>query len=70
MISEGEGEQFMYWSRQKSKLADDGKWKGIVISSVFTNSQMFSWMNRLLMIGESESEPATQQFRLTAYEWV
>jgi hypothetical protein len=40
MIAEGEGEQYMYWSHQKSKLA------------------------------ESESNPATQQFRVTGYEWI
>jgi hypothetical protein len=70
MIAEGEGEQYMYWSHQKSKLADGGKWKGMIIASGFTNSQKISRMNTLLMVGESESNPATQQFRVTGYEWI
>jgi hypothetical protein len=70
MIAEGEGEQYMYWSHQKSKLADGGKWRGMIIASGFTNPQKFSWMNTLLMVGESESNPATQQFRVTGYEWI
>jgi hypothetical protein len=70
MTGEGEGEQYMYWSHQKSKLTDDRKWKGVIIGSGFTNSQKFSWMNSLLMIGEGESDPATQQFRIVWYEWV
>jgi hypothetical protein len=70
MIAEGEGEQYMSWSHQESKLADGGKWKGMIIASGFTNSQKFSWMNTLLMVGESESNPATQQFRVTGYEWI
>jgi hypothetical protein len=65
-----EGEQFMWWAHEKSKLADGGKIKGMVMVSGFTNSQKLSWMNRLLMILESEFDPAAQQFRTTAYEWV
>jgi hypothetical protein len=69
MTGEG-GEQFMWWAHEKSKLADGGKIKGMVMVSGFTNSQKLSWMNRLLMILESEFDPAAQQFRTTAYEWV
>jgi hypothetical protein len=65
-----EGEQFMWWAHEKSKLADGGKIKGMVMVSGFTNSQKLSWMNRLLMILESEFDPAAQQFRTTAYEWM
>jgi hypothetical protein len=65
-----EGEQFMWWAHEKSKLADGGKIKGMVMVSGFTNSQKLSWMNRLLMILESEFDPAAQQFRTTAYEWI
>ncbi|HEX2471969.1 MAG TPA: hypothetical protein VHJ59_04400 [Nitrososphaera sp.] len=65
-----EGEQYMYWSHQKAKLADDGKRRGMIIASGFTNSQKLSWMNSLLMVRETESDPATQQFRITWYEWI
>ena len=64
-----EGEQFIWWAHEKSKLADGGKIKGVVMVSGFTNSQKLSWMNRLLMILESEFYPTSLQFRTTAYEW-
>jgi hypothetical protein len=37
--------------------------------SGFTNSEKLSWMNRLIMILESEFDPTALQFRTTAYEW-
>lgn len=69
MIAEG-GEQYMWWAHEKSKLTDGGKIKGMVIFSGFTNSQKLSWMNSLLVAGESEFDPAAQQFRVTGYEWI
>jgi hypothetical protein len=68
MTAEG-GEQFIWWAHEKSKLADGGKIKGMVMVSGFTNSEKLSWMNRLLMILESEFDPTALQFRTTAYEW-
>jgi hypothetical protein len=70
VMTAGEGEQFMWWAHEKCKLADVGKIKGMVMVSGFTNSQKLSWMNRLLVLGESEFDPAAQQFRTTAYEWI
>jgi hypothetical protein len=70
LMTAEEGEQFMLWAHEKSKLADGGKIKGMVIFSGFTNSQKLSWMNRLLVAGESEFDPAAQQFRVTGYEWI
>lgn len=48
-----EGEQFIWWAHQKSKLADSGKMKGMIIVSGFTNSQKLSWMNTPLVVGET-----------------
>jgi hypothetical protein len=70
LMTAEEGEQFMWWAHEKSKLADGGKIKGMVIFSGFTNSQKLSWMNRLLVAGESEFDPAAQQFRVMGYEWI
>ncbi|MDQ3718075.1 MAG: hypothetical protein M3311_02845 [Thermoproteota archaeon] len=64
-----EGEQFMWWAHEKGTVAEGGKIEGIVIISGFTSSQKLSWMNRLLLAGESEFDPTAQQFRVTAYEW-
>jgi hypothetical protein len=68
MTAEG-SEQFIWWAHEKSKLEGGGKFKGMVMVSGFTNSQKLSWMNRLIMILESEFDPAALQFRTTAYEW-
>jgi hypothetical protein len=64
-----EGEQFIWWADEKSRLEDSGKIKGMIMASGFTNSQKLSWMNRLLMILESEFDQAAQEFGTTAYEW-
>jgi hypothetical protein len=37
----------MWWAHEKSKLADGGKIRGLVMVSGFTNSQKLSWMNAL-----------------------
>ena len=64
-----EGEVFMWWAHQKSKVVEGGKIKGMVMVSGFTNSQKLSWMNSLIMLLESEFDPIAQQFRTTGYEW-
>jgi hypothetical protein len=64
-----EGEQLLWWAHEKSKVVEGGKIKGMVIVSAFTNSQRFSWINSLIMVLESEFDPAAMQFRTTAYEW-
>jgi hypothetical protein len=56
-----EGEQFIRFAHEEGKVIEGGKVKGIVILSGFTNSQKLSWMNSLVMAGESEFDPATQQ---------
>lgn len=69
MVMTGEGEQFMWWAHEKSKVVEDGKIKGLIMVSGFTNSQKLSWMNNLIMALESEFDPAALQFKTTAYEW-
>jgi hypothetical protein len=70
MMTAEEGEQFMVWAHEKNKVVEGGKMKGLSIASGFTNSQKLSWMNRLLIAGETESDPAAQQFRVTGYQWI
>ena len=69
LMTPEEGEQFMWWAHEKSKVVEGGKIKGMVMVSGFTNSQKLSWMNNLIMALESEFDPAAMQFRTTAYEW-
>jgi hypothetical protein len=45
MTTAEEGGQFMWWAHEKSKVAEEGKIRGTVLVSGFTNSQKLSWMN-------------------------
>jgi hypothetical protein len=49
MTAEEEGERFIWWAHEKSKRAEGGKVKGMIMVSRFTNSQKLSWMNNLIM---------------------
>ena len=64
-----EGDQFIWWSHEKSKVVEDGKVKGLNIVTGFTNSQKLVWMNNLIMALETEYDTAFQKFKITAYEW-
>ena len=64
-----EGDKFMWWAHEKSRAAKDGKTKGLVMATGYTNSQKYSWMNNLIIAMDSEFDPATQQFKSTGYEW-
>jgi len=64
------GNQFMWWAHQKSKVMEDGKVKGLVLVTGFSNSQNLSWMNNLIIVLESEYDPASQKFKTTGYEWI
>ena len=70
MISEGGiFDQFVWWAHGKGKMVGGGKIKGLIIVTGFTHSQKLSWMNNLIMALESEFDPESQQFKITAYEW-
>ena len=70
MIGGEQGEQFMWWAHEKSKVVEPGgKTKGLVMVSGFTNSEKLSWMNSLIMALESEFDPMAEKFTTTAYEW-
>jgi hypothetical protein len=68
MTAEG-GDQFLWWAHGKGKVVEGGKVRGLIIVTGFTNSQKLSWMNNLIMALESEFDPASQKFMITAYEW-
>jgi hypothetical protein len=62
-------DQFMWWAHGKGKVVEGGKVRGLIIVTGFTNSQKLSWMNNLIMALESEFDPESKQFKITAYEW-
>ena len=66
---DGSGDQFMWWAHEKGKVGEDGKVKGLTMVTGFTNSQKLSWMNNLIMALESEFDPESKMFKITAYEW-
>ena len=64
-----EGDQFMWWAHGKGKVVEGGKVKGLIIVTGFANSQKLAWMNNLIMALESEFDPESKKFKITAYEW-
>jgi hypothetical protein len=68
MTAEG-GDQFMWWAHGKGKVVEGGKVKGLIIVTGFSNSQKLAWMNNLIMALESEFDPESKKFKITAYEW-
>ena len=61
--------QFMWWAHEKSKVTDEGKIKGLTIITGFTNSEILSWMNNLIIAVDLEGSIFSQQFKATGYEW-
>ena len=68
-VTTQEGEQFVWWAHEKSKVVEGGKIKGLTMVSGYTISQKLSWLNNVIMALESEIDPAAQQFKTTAFEW-
>ncbi len=68
LVAEGD-DQFMWWAHQKSKVGEDGKVRGLIMVTGFTNSQKLSWMNNLILALESEIDLESQKFKNTGYEW-
>lgn len=64
-----EGDQYLWWAHEKSHATKDGKMKGLVMVSGYTNSQKLSWMNNMILALEIEFDPAAQKFKTTGYEW-
>jgi hypothetical protein len=61
--------QFTWWAHGKGKVVEGGKVRGLIIVTGFTNSQELAWLNNLIMALESEFEPESKKFKITAYEW-
>ena len=59
----------MWWAHEKSKIVEDGKVKGLILVTGFSSSQNLSWMNNLIIVLESEYDPATQKFKNTGHKW-
>jgi hypothetical protein len=68
-VMTAEGEQFMWWAHEKSKVLEGGDIKGLNIMTGFTNSQKFSWMNNLILALEIYGSIFSQKFKAVGYEW-
>jgi hypothetical protein len=64
------GEQFMWWSHEKSKVLEGGEIKGLNVTTGFTNSQKLSWMNNLIIVIEIFGSVFSDEFSAIGYEWV
>ncbi|HEX6283060.1 MAG TPA: hypothetical protein VFZ67_12610 [Nitrososphaera sp.] len=67
--SSSAGDQFVWWAHEKTKMVEGGKFKGLTMMTGFTNSQKLSWMNNLILALDLETDPQSQRFKATAYEW-
>jgi hypothetical protein len=65
----GSGGHFVWWAHEKTKATVGGKFKGLTMMTGFTNSQILSWMNNLIIALDLETDPESQKFKATAYEW-
>jgi hypothetical protein len=66
----GSGDQFVWWAHEKTKAVEGGrKFKGLTMMTGFTTSQKLSWMNNLIIALDLETNPGSQKFKATAYEW-
>src|SRR5919199_1938324 len=63
------GDQFMWWAHEKSKVVEGGNLKGLNIMTGFTNSQKLSWMNNLIIALDISGSVFSQKFKATGYEW-
>jgi len=70
MTTEGDsGNQFVWRAHEKTKRVEGGKFKGLTMMTGFSNSQKLSWMNNLIIALDLETNPESQEFKATAYEW-
>jgi hypothetical protein len=65
----GSSDHFVWWAHEKTKVVEGGKFKGLTMMTGFTNSQKLSWMNKLIIALDLETDPESQKFKATAYEW-
>jgi hypothetical protein len=63
------GNHFMWWAYEKSKVTNEGKIRGLTIMTGFTNSELLSWMNNLIIAVEVDGSIYSQEFKATGYEW-
>ena len=68
-VTLADGATFIWWAHEKAKSVEGGKMKGLVLVSGYTNSQKYSWMNKLIIAIDSEFDSATQAIKTTGYEW-
>lgn len=69
VVTTAENDQFFWWAHEKSKVGQDGKVRGLVIVTGFTNSQKLAWANNTIIVLDAVFDPAAQEFKGTAYEW-
>ena len=69
LMTRENGDQFMWWAHEKSKVIEGGDIKGLNIMTGFTNSKKLSWMNNLIIAVEVSGSVFSQKFNATGYEW-
>lgn len=62
-------QQFLWWAHEKYRIGQDDNARGVIIVSGFTNAEELKWMNDLIIVMETEFNPAKLEFRGTGYQW-
>jgi hypothetical protein len=69
VVTTDAGDQFYWWAHEKSKVGEDGKTRGLVTVTGFTNADRIKWANHTIIAIESVMDPEKQEFNGTGYEW-
>jgi hypothetical protein len=64
-----EGDQYIWWAHEKSKVIEAGMIKGIIIFTGYSNSQKLSWMNNLIGVIDIKTDLTNQRFEGIGYQW-
>jgi hypothetical protein len=60
------GDQFYWWAHEKGRVEQDGKTKGLVIVTGFTNADRIKWANNIVIAIDSLMARATSGSRTLA----
>ncbi len=69
VVTTDAGDQFYWWAHEKSRVGQDGKTRGLVIVTGFTNADRIKWANNTVIAIDAVMDPEKMEFQGTGYEW-
>lgn len=64
-----DGEEYMWWAHEKSKVVDGGMVRGLVLITGYTHSQKLAALNKLIVAAEVDFDQTALEFAATGFEW-